>query len=222
MAELSEALKEAYASNPVGQVIVETLEFRHPSFVDGNGNPAAFRIVNQFEDVFATLEATTPLQPGQTVQFVAFAFSVQLPGFEEGQAPTLKITVDNVGRELMEQLELATASQAPIEVTYRPYLLEGDRRVRRVGRVRGLPALARDRGLAWQQGRVDQHHRLRRHGLQPVLRQPGERRPALVRGRQLSRSDPFGQVLVQRLPRVPRPRHAELRGEPQDRAYVLG
>ena len=123
MAELSEALKEAYASNPVGQVIVETLEFRHPSFVDDNGNPAAFRIVNQFEDVFATLEATAPLQAGQTVQFVAFAFDVQLPGFEEGQAPTLKITVDNVGRELMEQLELATASQAAIEVTYRPYLL---------------------------------------------------------------------------------------------------
>jgi hypothetical protein len=123
MADLSEALKEAYASNPVGQVIVETLEFRHPSFVDSNGNPAAFRVVSQHEDVFAALEATAPLQAGQTVQFMAFAFTVQLPGFQEAQAPTLQITIDNVGRELMEQLELATSSQAPIEVTYRPYLL---------------------------------------------------------------------------------------------------
>jgi len=123
MADLSEALKEAYASNPVGQVIVETLEFRHPAFVDDNGNPAAFRVVNQNEDVFATLEVTAPLQGGQTVQFQAFAFDVQLPGFQEGETPTLKITIDNVGRELTAQLEAATSSQAPVEVTYRPYLL---------------------------------------------------------------------------------------------------
>lgn len=123
MADLKEALKEAYASNPVGQVIIETLEFRHPSFIDGNGNPSAFRIARDYQDVYATLEASAPMQPRQMVLFQAFAFDVVLPGFEEGHTPTLKITVDNVGRDLTEQLEAATASQQPIEVTYRPYLL---------------------------------------------------------------------------------------------------
>lgn len=113
--------KPAYASNPVGQVIIDTLEFRYPSFIDDNGNPAAFRVVNQYQDVFAALEASAPLQAGQTVQFMGFAFGVTLPGFEEGQTPALKITIDNIGRELMTQLGAATTSQQPIEVTYRPY-----------------------------------------------------------------------------------------------------
>jgi hypothetical protein len=123
MADLSEALKEAYASAPVGEVIIETLEFRHPAFLDDNGNPAALRVVRDYEPVFATLEATAPMQPGETVQFMAFAFDVSLPGFEENQTPTLSITIDNVGRELTAQIEAATASQQPIEVTYRPYLV---------------------------------------------------------------------------------------------------
>lgn len=123
MANLSEALKEAYASNPVGQVIIETLEFRHPSFTDELGNPSAFRIVNQHLDVIATLEITAPVQAGQAVTFQAFAFDVDLPGFKEGDVPQLSITIDNVGRELTQQLEAATTSQEPIVVTYRPYLL---------------------------------------------------------------------------------------------------
>jgi hypothetical protein len=123
VAELSEALKEAYASNPVGQVIIETLEFRHPSFIDDNGNPAALRVVRDYQAVFVGLEATAPLQPGETVEFMAFAFDITLPGFEENQTPQLSITIDNVGRELITQLEAATSSQQPIEVTYRPYLL---------------------------------------------------------------------------------------------------
>jgi len=123
MPDLSEALKEAYASNPVGQIIIDTLEFRHPSFVDENGNPAALRVVRDYQAVFAGLEITAPLNPGETVQFMAFAFDVTLPGFEENQTPTLAITIDNVGRDLTAQLEAATSSQQPIEITYRPYLL---------------------------------------------------------------------------------------------------
>ena len=36
---LSEALKEAYASAPSNVILLHTLELRHPSFVDENGNP---------------------------------------------------------------------------------------------------------------------------------------------------------------------------------------
>lgn len=123
MADFSEALKEAYASNPVGEVILETLEFIHPSFVDEDGNPDSVRLVRDYQDVFATLEATAPVKPGQLVQFMAFPFDVTLPGFEEAQTPEMMITVDNAGRELTAQLEAATASQQPIIVIYRPYLL---------------------------------------------------------------------------------------------------
>ncbi|KAF1005479.1 MAG: hypothetical protein GAK28_03231 [Luteibacter sp.] len=123
MAEFSEALKEAYASNPVGDVVMETLEFLHPSFVDENGNPDSLRLVNDGADLYATLEASAPHLPGQTVRFMAFAFTAKPPGFESGQTPNLVITVDNVGRELTAQLEAATASQVPVQVIYRIYLI---------------------------------------------------------------------------------------------------
>ncbi len=35
---LSEALKEAYASAPSDVILLHTLELRHPSFVDEQGN----------------------------------------------------------------------------------------------------------------------------------------------------------------------------------------
>ena len=123
MAKFSEALKEAYASNPVGEVILETLEFVHPSFVDENGNPDSLRLVNDATDLYATLELSAPHLPGQQVRFMAFPFQARLPGFELGQTPTLVTTVDNVGRELTAQLEAATASQEPIVVIHRVYLI---------------------------------------------------------------------------------------------------
>ena len=42
---LSQALKEAYASAPSEVILLHTLELRHPSFVDDNGNPTAIRVV---------------------------------------------------------------------------------------------------------------------------------------------------------------------------------
>jgi hypothetical protein len=123
MADFSEAMKEAYASNPRGEIIVETLEFIHPSFVDDDNSPTALRFVNDGQDIFAGLEASAPVQPGQTVQFTALPFEAVPPGFEEGQTPNLTITVDNVGRVMTEQLEAATQSSEPIIVIYRPYLL---------------------------------------------------------------------------------------------------
>ena len=42
---LSEAIKEAYASAPSQQIILHTLELRHPSFVDETGQLVAIRVV---------------------------------------------------------------------------------------------------------------------------------------------------------------------------------
>ena len=123
MADYSQALKEAYASAPVDQVILDTLEIRHPAFVDDQGNPAAARIVRGYENIFATLEADAPMNPGQQVEFIAVPFDFTLPGFEEGRVPELSITLDNVGRELQGWLEAAASSPQVMEATYRPYLV---------------------------------------------------------------------------------------------------
>lgn len=123
MASYSQALKEAYASAPVEQVILDTLEIRHPAFVDENGQPAAGRLVRGYEDLYAVLEADAPMNPGQQVRFIAMAFDIKLPGFEEGRVPELVITLDNVGREMMGWLEAAASDPHVIEVTYRPYLI---------------------------------------------------------------------------------------------------
>ena len=63
---------------------------------------------------------------------------------------------------------------------------QGDGVVRRLGGLRRVPARPVHRRLAGQEGRVDQRRRLRRDGVQPVLHQPGDRRPAFVRRGRLS------------------------------------
>ena len=123
MTTLKQALAEAYASAPVDDVIVDTLEIRHPSFVDGDGNPTAIRICRDRVDFSAYLEAGAPLNAGQQVTFIACPFDFKLPGIEEGRVPQLEIKIDNVDRSITASIEMAYQQQAPIEVTYRPYLV---------------------------------------------------------------------------------------------------
>lgn len=119
---LSQAIKEAYASAPSDQVILETLELRHPAFVDELGNPVAIRVVKDNTDLLARLEATAPLDAGQIVRFVAFNFDLTLPALDETGIPEIIISMDNVSRDITMNLELAVATTDLIEVTYRPYL----------------------------------------------------------------------------------------------------
>jgi hypothetical protein len=123
MADYSEALKEAWASNPTGQVILDTLEIYHPAFVDDDGNPAPARLVRAYEDLFAVLEIDAPMNPGQQVRFIGMAFDVKQPGFEVGRTPELTISLDNVGRELVGYLEAAASDPTQVTVIYRPYLI---------------------------------------------------------------------------------------------------
>jgi hypothetical protein len=117
-----QALKEAYAANPSDDVVLDTIEIRHPAFVDDAGNPTAVRVVRGYDDIVATLEWSAPLDGGRAVKFIGAAFSFTLPGFKEGQIPQLQLTLDNASREITAHLEQAIGQTAPIEVTYRPYL----------------------------------------------------------------------------------------------------
>jgi hypothetical protein len=128
----SEALAEAYASAPPEEVILHTLELRHPSFTE-NGVVTPVRVVRDFgelleegdPDLFGhllTLELDAPSDPGQTVRFLACMFDVSLPGQTEGKLPEVEITLDNVTRQVSKYLDAATEEQVPVELTYREYL----------------------------------------------------------------------------------------------------
>jgi len=119
---LEQAIKEAYASAPSDVVIMHTLEIRHPAFVDDYGNATAIRVVRDYEDFTATLEADAPLNAGEQVLFQAFAFDFKLPEVNDGGIQRIQITIDNVGRQVLEHIEQAALSTESAEVTYRPYL----------------------------------------------------------------------------------------------------
>jgi hypothetical protein len=114
-AALTEAIKEAYASCPSSAVILHTLEFRHPAF------SAPIRVVRDYQDVLATLELDAPVDAGTQVTFVAFAFDFDLPEVVTG-IPSITITIDNVSRDIMANLDAAVISGQQVELTYRPYL----------------------------------------------------------------------------------------------------
>jgi len=116
------ALKEAYASAPSDVVILHTLEFRHPNFVDELNQPTAIRVVLDHVDHTCKLEASAPLDPDTWVNFVRFAFDFTLPEVQNSAVPEIVITMDNVSREIEDNLALATASPNSVQVTYRPYL----------------------------------------------------------------------------------------------------
>lgn len=129
----SEALEEAYASNPSDEVILHTLEFRHPSFVDDEGEPTAVRVVMDpgelleagDPDIYGlelTLEADAPMNAGETVKFVSCMFDFSLPGQPDGALPEVEVSLDNVTREISAYLDAAVGERATLELTYREYL----------------------------------------------------------------------------------------------------
>jgi hypothetical protein len=121
-AALSQALQEAYASAPSKQIILHTLELRHPAFVDGLGQTTAIRVVRDTADLDARLESSATLNGGEMVRFIAMGFELDLPPVDTLPVPEITVTLDNVSREIVRHLDAAAESQTVIVVTYRPYL----------------------------------------------------------------------------------------------------
>lgn len=114
---LSEAIKEAYASAPDNVVILDTLELLHPSFT------TPIRVVRDHADLTATLESTAPQNAGQAVTFVGYSFNLTLPPMSDQTAlPQIVVTIDNVDREIVANIEAAMATTDVITAIYRPYL----------------------------------------------------------------------------------------------------
>jgi hypothetical protein len=113
---LSEALKEASASAPSDVVIISTLEIRHPAF------EAPIRVVSDYIPVTAMLEANAPIDGGTMVEYQPFAFELTLPELMDKGIPELGLKIDNVSREILQNIELAMPLPDKLEITYRAYL----------------------------------------------------------------------------------------------------
>lgn len=119
---MSEALKECYASSPVDEFVLDTIELIHPAFVDENGNPTSILAVRAYEPWDCTLEVDAPFRPGQRVTFQPIPFDMTDPGFAEDEVPKLVFSISNVSRLVTQYLEMAIAQTTPITVVYRQYL----------------------------------------------------------------------------------------------------
>lgn len=112
---LSDAIKEAYAT--AGDVpIYPTLEFRHPAF------STPIRVVRDRNDLTAKLESDAPVNAGEYVTFLGYAFDFLKPEVSTTGVPQMTITIDNVSRLITAAIEESLASAEVVKVTYREYL----------------------------------------------------------------------------------------------------
>jgi hypothetical protein len=114
-----------YMFSPAGaDVIFDTIELRHPAFVDDHGHPIALRFVNNFDDIVGTLEAGAPMNGGEAVTFTGTRFDIVLPDSPEKGLPQCQIAVSNVMSELSPWLALAVSSVAPVQLSLRQFLAD--------------------------------------------------------------------------------------------------
>lgn len=123
--ELTDAIKEAYASAPT-IAAWDTLELWHPSFDVPARVVLDHGILLSEEPVIwgrmLKIEADGPRDAGETVTFTAAQINVTLPAYEDDQMQELTISVDNVSGSLVPLLKKAVSIAEPIEVIYRQYL----------------------------------------------------------------------------------------------------
>lgn len=117
----SEALKEAYASESVDDMPINTLEFHHPDFRDDFGNHTSIRIVQDFIPWTLGLESSAPMNPGEMVLFEPIPFNFNEPSFGEDSVPSITFSVANVSRLLTKHLEEASSKTTPIKMYFRNY-----------------------------------------------------------------------------------------------------
>ena len=112
---LSAALREAYASAPAEEVVLHTLELRHPAF------DLPIRVVRDHVPLDARLEASAPEGPVM-VTFAAYPFDLRPPDQTSTGLPQCLVEIDNVSREILVQVDAAVIDGRPVEMVYRAYL----------------------------------------------------------------------------------------------------
>jgi len=113
---LNAAIQEAYATAPDSEILLSTIELRHPGF------DTPIRVVLDNADFLGALEADAPVDPATEVLFTAFQFGFKLPEVTSQGNPQIQIQIDNVSKEIQDNIEASQDWPDPIELTYRPYL----------------------------------------------------------------------------------------------------
>lgn len=108
---ITAALKEIYSSAPQTSRFIDTLAFSHPLF------PQTYYLTND-NQAWAFL-----LESGQLVTFAPMPFQIVLPTLDGKGQQDMQLTIANIGRDLVDPLELAIAAPSePIRCVYRVYL----------------------------------------------------------------------------------------------------
>ncbi|NRA56231.1 MAG: DUF1833 family protein [Gammaproteobacteria bacterium] len=112
---MSHVLQTLYASAPVDDVIIHTLELSHPAF-SVPGHPAGLiRLAQGFDDINVILEDAS------TATFKASGFGVSLPQKSVNGRQDLTFKLDNVTGEAIQSIDAAQEAGGRIAVTYRAY-----------------------------------------------------------------------------------------------------
>lgn len=107
---LTEAIKEAYAICPSGQVVYDTLEIRQ----DG--------VQDRIYMVRSRLPITALDEDGVEREFGPVGFQFTMPSANEDGFQSLNVGIDNVGRRISDFITTAKSQVVPVAVIYRPYL----------------------------------------------------------------------------------------------------
>ena len=113
---LTQAIKEAYAAAPSNVIIYHTIELWHPAF------SAPIRVVRDYTDLTATLEASAPRNASTAVLFVAFNFEFTKPEVSSTGLPEVTLTMDNVDRAIVANIEAALSTTDLVTVIYREFI----------------------------------------------------------------------------------------------------
>ncbi len=118
----TQAWQEATTTSPKDEVLIITLEFQHPAFLEG-GVLTAVRVArDNVETQNFTIESTANLNANQSVPFIGMPFEVAYPTVGEDLGVECEIRVDNVSKEISKYLEVAVTGNNPIVVIFRGYL----------------------------------------------------------------------------------------------------
>jgi hypothetical protein len=117
MATFEEAWAEEVATPTQGSYV--TLEVQHSTF----DQPARI-VANVGDDMAFGIEEDAAVDAGATVTFIACPCKADYPEYREGQAPTTKLTIDNVSRELVPKIREAQSVREYLRVIYREYLAD--------------------------------------------------------------------------------------------------
>jgi len=112
---MSNVLQTLYASAPVNDIIIHTLELNNADFNVPDHAPGTIRLVQGFDDITATLEDAT------TATFKASGFGVSLPQKSIKGRQDLNFSIDNVTGEALKAIDDAIEGGSKIIVIYRAY-----------------------------------------------------------------------------------------------------